>query len=153
MTDVKSPGAVVAARGAIEVDDLGRRVNSTISPTRKLAQGSIGADPVGSDRCTALGITTIGRAPVLAVCRLLIEAGYDPATPLGVYRGEILCLRVRTIGEGVHFTGEDDWQGRPRLRHWRDRQERCGAGSSVALSAQRVFRPSARRKSMCGAAP
>jgi hypothetical protein len=55
------------------------------------------------DRCTALGMTASSHAPVLALCRLLIEAGYHPATPLEAYRGEVLCLRVRTIGEAARL--------------------------------------------------
>jgi hypothetical protein len=37
--------------------------------------------------CTALGITAHGSAPVLALCRKLVEAGHDPATPLEAWRG------------------------------------------------------------------
>ena len=58
---------------------------------------------IGSDRCSALGITAKGHAPVLALCRLLIEAGHHPARPLEVYRGEVLCLRVRSIGEAARL--------------------------------------------------
>jgi hypothetical protein len=39
----------------------------------------------------------------LALARLLIEAGHDPATPLEAWRGETLCLRVRSIGEGARL--------------------------------------------------
>jgi hypothetical protein len=42
-----------------------------------------------------------GRAPVLELCRKLVRAGYDPGRPLEVYRGDVLCLRVRSIGEGA----------------------------------------------------
>jgi hypothetical protein len=31
----------------------------------------------------------------------LVQAGYDPSTPLEVYRGRTLCLRIRSIGEAA----------------------------------------------------
>ena len=40
---------------------------------------------------------------LLALCRELIEAGYDPAMPLEAWRGEMLCLRVRSIREGARL--------------------------------------------------
>jgi hypothetical protein len=91
----------------------------------------IRATLTGSDCCSTLGITATGHAPVLALSRLLIEAGHHPATALEVYRRETLALRVRSIGEAARLTVEDDRRGRPRLRRWRDRQERCGAASPV----------------------
>jgi hypothetical protein len=38
---------------------------------------------------------------VAKLCRALIEAGRDPAAQLEVYRGDVLCLTVRTLGDGV----------------------------------------------------
>src|SRR5215831_12841773 len=64
-------------------------------------QTAIRADLIGSDRCSALGIYARGMTPVLALCRLLVEAGHDPATPLEVWRGYILCLRIRSIDDGA----------------------------------------------------
>lgn len=55
----------------------------------------------GSTVCTAAGITVNLSSPVLALCRALVAAGYDPATPLHAYRGDVLCLTVRSIGEGA----------------------------------------------------
>jgi hypothetical protein len=62
---------------------------------------AICAELVGSERCTALGITARSTAPVLALCRALIEAGQDPDRPLRAYRGDVLCLRVHSIGKGA----------------------------------------------------
>jgi hypothetical protein len=60
---------------------------------------------LGLSQATAAGITVTGRhAPVLSLCRALIEAGHDPAIPLEAYRGAMLCLRVRSIGEGAALT-------------------------------------------------
>jgi hypothetical protein len=56
-----------------------------------------------SNRCDAEGYTVSASAPVLAMCRKLVEAGYDPGTPLHAYRGDTLCLAVRSIGEGARL--------------------------------------------------
>jgi hypothetical protein len=60
---------------------------------------TIHAEITGSDTCSALGITVQSPSPVIALCRKLIEAGHDPATPLEAYRGETLCLHIKSIGE------------------------------------------------------
>jgi hypothetical protein len=62
-------------------------------------------------------VTVSGRnAPVLALCRALIEAGHDPNTPLEAYRGATLCLRVRSIGEGAKLTVKETCRdGKPRF--------------------------------------
>lgn len=57
------------------------------------------AELIGSDRCEAEGVTVRSAAPCLAMCRKLIEAGYDPTRPLHAYRGSTLCLKVRTLWE------------------------------------------------------
>ena len=66
--------------------------------------------------CTALGITAKSRAPVLALCRALVTAGHNPSLPLEAFRGQTLCLAVRSIGEGARLTVEDDRHGIPRFR-------------------------------------
>jgi hypothetical protein len=152
MKITKSPGAV-AAHGASEIDDLGRHVGSENSHLLGFTQGPISATLLGPDRCTALGIAATVHAPVLMLCGLLIEAGHHPTTPLEAFRGEVLCLRVRSIGDGARLSVEDDWHGRPRLRRRRDPQERCGAAPPVALAGQKVTQPPVPCKSMCGAAP
>jgi hypothetical protein len=55
----------------------------------------------GDDTCTAAGLTARSISPVLALCRMLIEAGHDPAMPLHVYRGDVLALTIRSIGEAA----------------------------------------------------
>jgi hypothetical protein len=69
---------------------------------------------IGSDRCASGGLVVKHKAPVLAMCRKLIEAGYDPERPLEAYRGETLCLKIRTIAEGARLTVEEGPNG-PRL--------------------------------------
>ena len=92
---------------------------------------AIFAELIGSNTCTAAGITVVDRAPVLALCRALVTAGQDPNRPLHAYRGDVLCLCVRSIGEGARLAVEDDRHGRPRLRRWRNRARRYGAASLV----------------------
>ena len=92
---------------------------------------TIRAELIGSDCCSALGMTARSPAPVLALCRRLVEAGHDSATPLEAWRGDVLCLRIRSIGEAAQFSIEDDRHGRPRLRRWRNRPRGCGAAPLV----------------------
>jgi hypothetical protein len=130
MNTIKSPGAGEAAHGASEIDELGWRVASENSLSEKLAQAPILAMLFGSDRCAAEGINVRGYAPVLSLCRALIQAGYDPERALHAHRGGVLALAVRSIGEGAGLTVEDDRHGTPRLRRWRGRRG-YGAGSPV----------------------
>ena len=79
-------------------------------------QEEIRSELIGSNRCAALGITMSGRAPVLALCRQLIADGYDPGLPLEVWRGPVLCLRVRSIGEAAKLRVATHGDGFERLR-------------------------------------
>src|SRR5262249_58134740 len=106
------------ARGVPELTQPGGTViRGNSLPTTK-AQAII-AELVGSNASTAAGITVVDHAPVLALCRALVTAGQDPNRPLHAYRGDVLCLRLRSIGEGARLTVEDDQHGQPRLRRWR----------------------------------
>src|SRR5262249_35177498 len=88
---------------------------------------------LASDICTALGITAKADAPVLALCRKLVDAGHDPATPLEVYRGDMLALRVKPSGRGAQrqatgtpppvFTGEGKRRIAPPLHSFREAAE------------------------------
>jgi hypothetical protein len=93
------------------------------------------ADLIGSDTCTAFGITARGHAAVLALCRKLIEAGHDPATPLEVYRGATLALAVRSIGEAAKLAVEDNQNGKPVFRRYRTRREGDGAAAPIRKNA------------------
>ena len=48
-----------------------------------------------------------GHAPVLTLCRKLIAARYDPATRLECYRGDVLALTVRSIGEAAKLVVDE----------------------------------------------
>jgi len=98
---------------------------------------AIFAELIGSNTCTAAGITVVDRAPVLALCRALVTAGQEPNRPLHAYRGDVLCLCVRSIGEGARLAVEDDRHGRPRLRRWRNRAKRYGAASPAHRGCER----------------
>ena len=84
----------------------------------------IRAELLSSRRAYAKGLAVTANAPILAMCRKLIEAGYNPASPLEAYRhgGSLLCLRVRSIGEGAQLeVDESSGNGTPRFRKSRDR--------------------------------
>lgn len=63
----------------------------------------IRAELTGDDTCTALSVTACCTAPVLALCRKLIDSGHDPATPLHAYRRDTLALIVRAVGEAAQL--------------------------------------------------
>jgi hypothetical protein len=64
---------------------------------------AVRAELVGSDLCSAEGFTAFGTAPVLMMCRKLVEDGFDPELPLEAWRGNTLALRVRRIGEAAEL--------------------------------------------------
>ena len=75
---------------------------------------------IGSDHCEVDDLVVRHSAPVLAMCRALIDAGYDPERPLEAYRGQTLCLRVSSIGYGAQYTVEESHcGGAPVLRRFK----------------------------------
>ena len=71
-----------------------------------------------------------GSAPVLATCRMLVEAGFDPRRPLHAYRGEVLYIRVRAIGEAAQLEPSPRGVGfvrRPGVRRASPVRESCRA--------------------------
>jgi hypothetical protein len=129
MRPIKSPGAL-AARGASEIDGIGHHVVSDNIRQELFAQAPIRATLAGSDRCEAGGISVRGYAAVLKLCRELVAAGFNPASRLEAWRGDTLCLRIRSIGEAARLTVTDDRHGTPRLR--------CHQGSQGYVSASPV---------------
>jgi hypothetical protein len=85
-------------------------------PHRQSKATAIRAEIVGCDVASAAGLSAKGAAPVLALCRLLVEAGVDPSRSLHAYRGAVLCLTVRSIGAAAQFdinskgTGFTKWR-------------------------------------------
>ena len=62
---------------------------------------AIKAELSGSSTASAYGIVARTGSPVLELCRRLVAGGVDPTTPLEAYRGKMLCLKVRSIGEAA----------------------------------------------------
>jgi hypothetical protein len=118
--------------GASVDDQLGRQVIPENKRQQQFAQAPIRAELIGSGRCEAEGIRVYGYAPVLDLCRELLAAGFNPASPLEAWRRETLCLRVRSIGEAARLTVADDRHGTPRLRRHQDRPPGYVAGPPVA---------------------
>jgi hypothetical protein len=56
---------------------------------------------IANDSATAEGITVTSASPILALCRALLAAGFDPNRPLHVYRGTTLALYVLSLGQGA----------------------------------------------------
>jgi hypothetical protein len=79
MSAEESPGAV-AADGALEADRLGRVSKNKL--LQNPSQAPIPATLIGSDRCSAEGISVRGYAPVLSLCRALIEAVRRAPSPM-----------------------------------------------------------------------
>jgi len=122
-----------AGSGAQRCAQAGERKHRTHSTTGPATTTSNAIDPrrlpalcadlVGSNICTAPGIIARSYAPVLALCRRLIEAGIDPDRPLHVYRGDTLALVVRSIAEGARLAVGDNRLGHPRFVRFRRRSD------------------------------
>jgi hypothetical protein len=75
------------------------------APDRR--RDAVRTELVGDSTAIAAGVTARGRAPVLALCRVLIEAGHDPGLPLEAFRGDVLCLRIPSIGAAARLTVDE----------------------------------------------
>jgi hypothetical protein len=82
-------------------------------PNSPTPQHPILAQIVGDDSCAAEGFTATGHAPILALCRKLIEASFDPRRPLHAFRGTMLCLTVRSLREGAALIVKTSGNGAP----------------------------------------
>jgi hypothetical protein len=63
----------------------------------------IHAKLTGNDVVAAEGHRVKNNLPVISLCRLLLAEGFDPASPMHVYRGEMLALKIRSIGEAARL--------------------------------------------------
>jgi len=93
------PAAIGAQRASEFVDE--QQVSGPEDNHSQALQQAIRADLIGSDTCIALGLAINSSSPVLALCRALVESGHDTAIALDAYRGDVLCLRVRSIGDAA----------------------------------------------------
>src|SRR5262249_30237157 len=82
----KTPTPRFGGRGVACRNRLSHRADHPTSAVR--------AWLTGDDTCSALGITVQSTSPVLALCRKLVDAGHDPATPLDVYRADVRALKI-----------------------------------------------------------
>lgn len=91
MAKVRS-GQAVARRTARPVEKSGPMTRTN----------TIEAKLTGDAICTAEGHTVKAGTPVIVLCRALVEAGYDPASPMKVYRGirsrSPFALSVKPLG-------------------------------------------------------
>src|SRR5215468_5665615 len=79
--------------------------------SRPIAEGSpkgrlipIRAQFIKSDRRSAEGLEVRANAPGLAMCRKLLEAGYDPDRPLHCFWGETLAIKISSIAYGARYS-------------------------------------------------
>ena len=80
---------------------LTKNVTGRTLESRGEARTVIRAELAWDDHATACGIVARGSSPILKLCRLLVDAGYDQSAPLEAWRNGVLCLRVHSIGEGA----------------------------------------------------
>ena len=102
MLHIVKPAAIGARRASVSVN-IWQPDGPEDNPSQVLRQAAIRAELRGDNICDSCGITVRSSIPVLALCRKLVQAGHDPATPLEAYRGDVLCLRVRSIGDGARL--------------------------------------------------
>jgi hypothetical protein len=102
----KSVGSVLDGRrdGPRKFVGLEERDRQACTPKSSAPATAIHAALAGADKAAAFGIRVEASAPVLALCRALIDAGHDPATPLVASRGDVACLIVGSIGEASTLT-------------------------------------------------
>src|SRR5262249_18348193 len=81
--------------------------------------GAIRAELSDSHSATALRITAKSDAPVLALCRKLVDAGHDPSTALEAFRGDVLCLRIKSIGQGARLRIGTNGSGNAKTHGWK----------------------------------
>jgi hypothetical protein len=76
----------------------------------------IRAEIIGTNIAIACDITSNGRTPILRLCRALLKAGHNPASPLHCYRGMVLALTITSIGEGARLTVRETEKEPPTFR-------------------------------------
>jgi hypothetical protein len=105
--------------GAAKVDCSAKNTSADSARQNWNQAAIIRAELVGSDTCTVEGHTARGAAPILSLCRKLIEAGVDPDRPLHAYRSDVLTLIVHTLGAGARLTVAEGDRKPPHLRQWK----------------------------------
>src|SRR5438094_637985 len=105
--------------------DFLRNTRGMAKAERELSRRSrvtaIRAQLSGDDTAGALGITVRSPSPVLALCRKLVDAGYDPSASLEACRGDSLALRVKSIGQAAQLKVDVAPSGRPFFKRDKSR--------------------------------
>jgi hypothetical protein len=102
------------------------------------------AELSGEDTCTATASGITARS-VIALCRTLLDAGHDPNTRLNVYRGNVLALKVRSIGEAARLTVGSGGVG---FKHARE----ADTAGLVRLNDEAATLPAGANRDMLGSA-
>src|SRR5215510_7996694 len=84
-------------------------VSGSAPPTKarchmKRIRAEIIGETFARARVDGAEIAVGGHAPVLRLCRELVDRGIDPGTPLEAYRCHTLCLAVTSIGKAACLT-------------------------------------------------
>lgn len=117
--ETKKPATAIDENPAFESGHHDGTVNSTHTSSLSRPQDTcIYAELVGSELCRAEGLTAHGPVPALAMCRKLIAVGFDPSRPMKAFRADVLCLAIRSIGEGAKLTVKERPNG-PTFEGWR----------------------------------
>lgn len=117
-------------------DETEDRVNTSAKSSEQASQAIPLRATLSGKCCVAECISVRCDMPILALCRALIAAGYDPGRALHVYRGSVLAFVISAIGKAAKLTVDDDSRGRPRFRLWRDRTG--GTAPHVRQNAQPI---------------
>src|SRR5215472_12702791 len=90
---------------------------------------------VESNRCSAEGLEVRANAPGLAMCRKLLEAGYDPDRKLHCFRGETLAMKISSIAYGARYSVSEPSIGSGvRLVSYSDGPQKSGAAPPIRFS-------------------
>jgi hypothetical protein len=125
----------------VPATERGRKVHAPLTRRKRPAQRGRARDPIrveliGTNSAAAQKMVVTSAAPILGLCRALVAGGHDPATSLEAYRGDTLCVRIRSIGQAAQFEPSPSGVGFVR-RHSRLR----AAPSIAATEAARTEGP------------
>lgn len=105
-------------------------------------QLNLRAELIGTNSATAQTAVVTSAAPILDLCRALVAGGVDPATSLEAYRGDTLCVRIKSIGRAAQFepspTGVGFVRRHSRLRAAPPVAQTAPAGHPVRPSNSRA---------------
>ena len=89
---------------------------------------------IKSDRCSAERLEGRANAPALAMCRKLLEAGYDPDRPLHCFRGKTLAMKISSIAYGARYSVSEPSTGSGvRLVPYSEGPKKSGVASPVCF--------------------